>query len=90
MFHFQLAKLIPRLATNLVHTKAIVTKRCHNNVVGNAFSSKKFLLKRLIFRAKHLRATRKTFQKTNLRDSRKIFALENIFFCALSKNVCCV
>ena len=90
VFHFQLAKLIPRLPTNLVHTKAIVTKRCHNNVVGNAFSSKKFLLKRLIFRAKHLRATRKTFQKINLRDSRKIFARENNFFCAFSKNVCCV
>ena len=55
MVHFKLAKFFSRLPTNSVHTKVVVTKRCHNHVLGTFSHKKKFLLKRLFFRANDLR-----------------------------------
>ena len=71
MIHFQLAKFFSRLPTNSVHTKAIVTRRCHNHVLGTFSHKKSFCLKRVFFRANDLRDSCKSFQKVNLRESHK-------------------
>ena len=87
MVHFKLAKFFSRLPTNLVHTEVIVTKRCHNHVLGTFSHKKKFLLKRLFFRANHLRESRKSFQKINLREKIFSFALSAKMFGAFDDDL---